>query len=150
MQINTYNLLKESFGISEKVLELIDRSEHLVSEHFSELDDIMAYNQYKVLDAFQKNGIRDTEHFSWNTGYGYDDPGRNAIEKVYADIFHTEASTTCKTYNRKWNTCSDADSYGYAQTEEMNLYTVQVLRMTLLRKSSEYVEKARALSKITV
>ena len=41
MQINTYNLLKESFGISEKVLELIDRSEHLVSEHFSELDDIM-------------------------------------------------------------------------------------------------------------
>ena len=91
MQINTYNLLKESFGISEKVLELIDRSEHLVSEHFSELDDIMAYNQYKVLDAFQKNGIRDM-HFSWNTGYGYVDPGRNAIEKVYADIFHTEAS----------------------------------------------------------
>ena len=74
MQINTYNLLKESFGISEKVSELIDRSEHLVSEHFSELDDIMAYNQYKVLDAFQKNGIRDM-HFSWNTGYGYDDPG---------------------------------------------------------------------------
>ena len=69
MQTNTYNLLKESFGISEEVLELIDKSEKLVSGHFSELDDIMAYNQYKVLDAFQKNGIRDM-HFSWNTGYG--------------------------------------------------------------------------------
>ncbi len=91
MQANTYNLLRDSFGISEKVLDLIDKSEQMVSKHFSELDDIMAYNQYKVLDAFQKNGIRDM-HFSWNTGYGYDDPGRDAIEKVYADIFHTEAS----------------------------------------------------------
>ena len=51
----------------------------------------MAYNQYKVLEAFQRNNIRDM-HFSWNTGYGYDDPGRDAVERVYADIFHTEAA----------------------------------------------------------
>ncbi len=51
----------------------------------------MAYNQYKVLEAFQNNNIRDM-HFSWNTGYGYDDPGRDAVERVYADIFHTEAA----------------------------------------------------------
>ena len=31
-------------------------------------------------------------HFSWNTGYGYDDPGRDAVERVYADIFNTEAA----------------------------------------------------------
>lgn len=91
MQKNTYQLLRDKFDISESVLDLIDKSEDLISSHFQELDDIMAYNQYKVLDAFQKNGIRDM-HFSWNTGYGYDDPGRDAIEKVYADIFHTEAA----------------------------------------------------------
>ena len=49
----------------------------------------MTYNQYKILDAFQKNRLSDM-HFGWNTGYGYDDAGRDAIEKVYADIFHTD------------------------------------------------------------
>lgn len=91
MQKNTYALLRDSFNISESVLEIVDKSEREVAPQFEELDDIMAYNQYKVLDAFQKNGIRDM-HFSWNTGYGYDDPGRDAIERVYADIFHTEAA----------------------------------------------------------
>lgn len=91
MQKNTYKLLNEKFKISEAVLDLIDESEHDVDDLFEQLDDVMTYNQYKVLDAFQKNGIRDM-HFSWNTGYGYDDPGRDAIERVYADIFHTEAA----------------------------------------------------------
>ncbi len=91
MQNNTYRLLTENFGISKEVLDIINRSEELVCDTFSHLDDIMAYNQYKVLDAFQKNNIRDM-HFSWNTGYGYDDPGRDAIERVYADIFNTEAA----------------------------------------------------------
>ena len=81
----------KQFGVAEPVLDLIEKSEEAVSGFFDELDDIMAYNQYKVLDAFQKNCIRDT-HFSWNTGYGYDDAGRDAIERVYADIFHTEAA----------------------------------------------------------
>lgn len=88
---NTHELLTKEFNISEEVLSLIDKSEQAVSGLFAELDDIMAYNQYKVLDAFQKNTIRDM-HFAWNTGYGYDDAGRDAIERVYADIFHTEAS----------------------------------------------------------
>ena len=91
MRNNTYNLLRDKFNVSEPVLKLIEKSEQEVEERFADLDDIMAYNQYKVLDAFQKNGIRDM-HFSWNTGYGYDDPGRDAIERVYADIFNTEAA----------------------------------------------------------
>lgn len=91
MQKNTYNLLRNEFRIAEPVLDLINECEKEVEELFADLDDIMAFNQYKVLDAFQKNGIRDM-HFSWNTGYGYDDPGRDAIERVYADIFHTEAA----------------------------------------------------------
>ncbi len=91
MKSNTFELLRGKFGISEEVLNLVDKCEQEVRPLFDELDDIMAYNQYKVLDAFQKNGISD-RHFSWNTGYGYDDAGREATEKVYADIFHAEAA----------------------------------------------------------
>lgn len=91
MRNNTYHLLHQEFGISDKVLELVDTCEQEVRPLFDELDDIMTYNQYKVLDAFQKNGISD-RHFSWNTGYGYDDAGREATERVYADIFHAEAA----------------------------------------------------------
>ncbi|MCQ2545992.1 MAG: methionine gamma-lyase family protein [Clostridia bacterium] len=91
MKTNTYKLLNENLGISGKILELIDECEKDVMGCFEDLDDIMTYNQYKVLDAFQKNGICD-RHFSWNTGYGYDDAGREATEKVFADIFHAEAA----------------------------------------------------------
>lgn len=91
MQKNTHNLLINNFNISEKVLNIIDEAERDVADCFTKLDDIMAYNQYKVLDAFQKNGICD-RHFSWNTGYGYDDAGRDATERVFADIFHAEAA----------------------------------------------------------
>lgn len=91
MKNNTFNLLNKEFGINEKVLNLVNEAESEISGIFDELDDIMTYNQYKVLDAFQKNRISD-RHFSWNTGYGYDDPGREAIEKVWSDIFGTEDS----------------------------------------------------------
>ena len=88
---NTDRLLIDKFGISESVIKLINECENEVSEQFVELDDIMAYNQYKVLAAFQKEGICD-RHFSWNTGYGYDDAGREAVERVYADIFNRDSS----------------------------------------------------------
>lgn len=54
MQKNTYGLLRDKFNIAEQVLDLIERSENEVEELFAHLDDVMAYNQYKVLDAFQK------------------------------------------------------------------------------------------------
>lgn len=91
MQNQTYRLLTEQMGISPQVLDLVNKAESEITDSFAALDDIAAYNQYKVLDAFQKNRISDM-HFRWNTGYGYDDPGREAIEKVWADIFHTEAA----------------------------------------------------------
>lgn len=91
MQNNTFQLLNKEFGIHEAVLNAVSEAESQVKEIFHELNDIMAYNQYKVLDAFQKNRISDM-HFGWNTGYGYNDPGREALEKVYSDIFKTEAA----------------------------------------------------------
>ena len=91
MQENTFNLLKEQFKIDEKVLKLVDEAEKDIENQTSYIDDIAAYNQYKVLSAFQKNRISDM-HFAWNTGYGYDDAGRDAIERIYADIFNCEAA----------------------------------------------------------
>lgn len=91
MQQNTFNLLKEQFKIDEKVLNLVDEAEKEIENQTSQIDDIATYNQYKVLVAFQKNRISDM-HFAWNTGYGYDDAGRDAIERIYADVFNCEAA----------------------------------------------------------
>lgn len=92
MDINfTDELLIKELGIRPAVLSLVKEAEEQVKDEFAGIDDITAYNQYKVLAALQKNRIANM-HFAWNTGYGYDDPGREAVEKVYADIFGTEAA----------------------------------------------------------
>jgi len=91
MQNNTYQLLNKEMGIHSGILDKIAYAEEKVSGIFQRLDDIMAFNQYKILDAFQKCRISDM-HFSWNTGYGYNDPGREALEKVYSTIFKTDAA----------------------------------------------------------
>jgi cystathionine beta-lyase family protein involved in aluminum resistance len=87
----TEKYLVDHFSINPWVLKQVREAEHQINSQFLRLDDIMAFNQYKVLDAFQKNRISDM-HFAWQTGYGYNDPGREALEKVYADIFCTEAA----------------------------------------------------------
>ncbi len=84
-------LLAEEFEVSEKTLDFVEKAENEVREIFESLDEIMQYNQYKVLAAFQKNKVSDV-HFAWNTGYGYNDMGREIIERVYSDIFKTEAA----------------------------------------------------------
>lgn len=87
----TEHYLSDHFAINPWVLSQVRLAEAQVREQFQKLDDIMAFNQYKVLAAFQKNRISDM-HFAWQTGYGYNDPGREALEKVYAEIFATEAA----------------------------------------------------------
>lgn len=89
---NKYNeYLINEFHIDPHVLEIIENAEKKLSGSFADLDDICAVCQMKVLKAFQDNHINAT-HFDWNTGYGYDDPGRAAVEKVYASVFSTEAA----------------------------------------------------------
>ncbi len=96
-QNQTSEFLRNEFHIDAKVLDLVTEAEKEVSGEFARLDDIMAYNQYKVLAAFQKNRIRDM-HFGWKTGYGYDDAGREALECTFADVFHTEAALVRTTF----------------------------------------------------
>ena len=75
--------------INKKVKEIITKAENELKEQFSIIDDICENNSDKVLSAFQKNQVSEI-HFNETTGYGYGDLGREVIEKIYADIFHTE------------------------------------------------------------
>lgn len=85
------NYLKNELNIDQKVIELVNDSETELEKIFDEIDDITSINQLKVLKAFQDNHINAT-HFDWSTGYGYDDPGRDAVERVYSSVFKTEAA----------------------------------------------------------
>lgn len=60
-----------------------------MEERFKKVDKIAEYNQLKVIGAMQKNKVAEA-HFNTTTGYGYNDLGRETLEKVYADVFHTE------------------------------------------------------------
>lgn len=81
----------KNLGISEKVYSYCEDVYKSLIERFQKIDETAEFNQLKVLNAFQKNKISDV-HFGATTGYGYDDGGREALEAVYADIFHTEAA----------------------------------------------------------
>lgn len=91
MTKKTKDLLYTSYHIDEDIIDMVEDAEKELASEFELQDDIMEYNQYKVLKAFQNNRISDM-HFDWNTGYGYDDPGREALEKVYAEVFHADAA----------------------------------------------------------
>lgn len=77
------------FNISDKIIDLANETEVEVSEVFKDISDIALYNEAKVLKAFKKEKITQV-HFGKTTGYGYSDIGREAIEKVFSDIFNTE------------------------------------------------------------
>ena len=83
--------LIKNFDIDERVIDLVQSTESRLAERFAGIDDITAICQMKVLKAFQDNHINAT-HFDWSTGYGYDDAGREAVERVYASVFRTEAA----------------------------------------------------------
>lgn len=76
-------------GISEKVFELGEEISKQLSDRFHEIDEIAEVNQLKVLKAFRENRVS-AECMLGTTGYGYNDYGRDTLEKVYASIFHTE------------------------------------------------------------
>lgn len=81
----------KDFGISEELISLANKCEEELKEIYKNIDDICEYNSMKVLSAFNKNNISDIHFFS-TTGYGYNDIGRDAIERVYSDIFKCEDS----------------------------------------------------------
>lgn len=79
----------EKLGISREVLEFGKKIEESLRERFRAIDENAEFNQLKVISAMQENRLSDI-HFSGTTGYGYNDLGRETLEKVYASVFHTE------------------------------------------------------------
>ena len=90
MDIRTKQLY-ESLGLDKKVLDFCEPIERSLKARFQEIDETAEYNQLKVLKAMQKNRVAE-EHLGSSTGYGYSDAGRDTLEQVYADVFHTEAA----------------------------------------------------------
>ena len=87
----TTNELYAQMGISEAVLRFGEERLAELGERFAEIDAVAEHNQAKVLCAMQKNRVA-SNHFNLSTGYGYDDLGRDTLEQIYADIFHTESA----------------------------------------------------------
>ena len=96
------NELYMQLGVSPAVYAYGERTLETLRERFAAVDTVAEYNQAKVIAAMQKNRVG-ASCFAATTGYGYDDVGRDVLEKVYADTFHTEAALvrpqiTCGTH----------------------------------------------------
>ena len=77
--------------IRPEVYELARRAQAKLAGRFQEIDLVAEKNTRKVMEAFQNNRVSDA-CFAGTTGYGYDDLGREVLDKIYAEIFHTEAA----------------------------------------------------------
>lgn len=86
------DLAKEMYlqmGIGREVYEFGERIWSSLAERYAQIDALSEYNQMKVIAAMQKNKVSEA-CLMGTTGYGYNDLGRDTLEKVYADVFHTE------------------------------------------------------------
>ena len=100
--MNEITTMYENMGISKEVYAYGEAAISRLKGRFEDIDRVAEYNQAKVLTAFRKNRVSAT-CFAASTGYGYNDEGRDKLEQVYADVFHTEAALvrphiTCGTH----------------------------------------------------
>lgn len=77
------------FDIDQKIIEAAEKAMGLCSAELKKIDEIQEYNQRKMIKAFQLAGVRES-HLKGSTGYGYDDAGRDALDRVYAYCFDAE------------------------------------------------------------
>ncbi len=94
--------LYNTMGISPAVYNYGEKAIERLKDRFAAVDQVAEFNQAKVIAAMQKNRVS-AACFAGTTGYGYDDVGRDNLERVYADVFHTEAALvrpqiTCGTH----------------------------------------------------
>ena len=79
----------KNMGICDEVYDYCDNIIKSLHDRFEEIDKNAEYNQMKVIKAMQDNKVAEM-HLSGTTGYGYNDDGRDTLEKVYSEIFKTE------------------------------------------------------------
>ncbi len=81
--------MQREYGIPKDICEFIDECEKEAAASFKKAEELAAYNQMRVMKAFYDNRISEM-HFTETTGYGYDDLGRDTLDKVYAQLFGCE------------------------------------------------------------
>ena len=96
------NSIYNQLGVSDQVLRFGQEVLEGLTDQFRHIDQVAEFNQAKVIAAMQKNRVNAT-HFNLSTGYGYDDEGRDNLERVYADCFGADAALvrpqiTCGTH----------------------------------------------------
>jgi Cystathionine beta-lyase family protein involved in aluminum resistance len=89
MNIRLQDYVINEFGISDRIIGLVDSTEKDMEQILTGINSTREYNQYKVIKAMQDNNLSDT-HFAGTTGYGYDDRGREVLDSVYANVFRAE------------------------------------------------------------
>lgn len=99
--------IKDNFGISDKTLKLVSEAEESIKEQFKHIENICEINQLRVMKAFADNRVSDS-HFVATTGYGYDDLGRDTLDRVYADIMGAEDALVRHNFISGTNTISTA------------------------------------------
>lgn len=77
--------------MNTKIIDFCKKKEAEIEYRLKEIDEIADYNQIKVLNAMKHARLSDTD-FTNTTGYGYDDVGREKLEKIYANVFNTESA----------------------------------------------------------
>ncbi len=84
-------IMKDAYGISPQTIALLRRAEEDLAEPFRRFEAMAEVNQAKVLAAFHEETISE-RHLTGTTGYGYDDAGRDALDRIYASVFGAEAA----------------------------------------------------------
>ena len=78
-----------AYGVNGKAIEAAIKAEEALADVYARIDDIVTFNELKVLDAFRSEKFSDT-HMGLTSGYGYDDVGREKIENIFAKVFKAQ------------------------------------------------------------
>lgn len=77
--------------MTEKLLQIANEAEAALAGIFADIDAVSVQNTARVLDVFRDHRVSDA-HFAPSSGYGYDDKGRDTLDRIYADVFGAEAA----------------------------------------------------------
>ena len=133
------NEVYKALGVSENVLAFSETILSDLKDRFAAIDAIAEANQLKVIAAMQKNRVA-ANHFNLSTGYGYDDEGRDTLERVYADCFGAEAALV-----RPQITCG---THALAVALSANLLPGDELRLCILQLLLRRGDLRRALREL--
>ena len=108
-------------GIRREVYDFGSQIEGTLKERFDAIDKVAEYNQLKVVHAMQKCKVN-AGCFKYASGYGYDDPGRDTLEEVYAEYFYITESALSKTADHMRNSCTGTGTGCKSCARAMSFY----------------------------